>query len=217
MSLKVETQRDFARLCAKNLTAKATPEQRNQIMGHDNSSVFLRNYISARVGVNTQAISLGVEPRRNRAEMSLGQDLRYPKELSEEEKKECEKSEAVQQAREELDKIDASLIRDFGSIGKAPEEMQKKRNTVRSRMHSRRFATRQRKLTAKREEFFRTSSDRDIHAQLNGIKIETPKMPPREVPENVSYLLADKNGNHDSRQKLLEVLGSRLQGSRKTT
>ena len=64
------------------LEGKATDAQRNQIMGHHNSSVF-KYYISQKIPFDTQSAFLGCDTQREVAEMSLGMDRRFPKKLSE--------------------------------------------------------------------------------------------------------------------------------------
>ena len=86
-------------------------------------------------------------------------------------------------------------------------EKKQERNKIRSRLHSRRYAAKTQVLRKKRETFFRTNSDHDIHCLLNKTEIEPAKMPPRQVPEEILCLLLDDNG---IRPKLLEALLSRL-------
>ena len=71
-------------------------------MGHRESSVFAKYYISQKVQVDTQVAFLGSEPQQQIGEMSRGRDRRTPTKLSDTEVKELEASPTLRKMADTL-------------------------------------------------------------------------------------------------------------------
>lgn len=93
-----------------DLIGTATDAERNQVLGHSRSEIFLRHYIQQQVRADVQSAYIGAARQalfRAVGRMSLDRDLRVPQSLTQEQKDEVRRSpQLVPLAKERLARRD---------------------------------------------------------------------------------------------------------------
>ena len=137
----------------------------------------------------------GAEPQSEGPEMSIGQDLRYPRELSEEEIEACYnvcslvKGGIIKQKKKE-----DWLIEKYDSLNKAPVKEKETLDRIKDRLRMRKPSTRKCALSNKQDEYHRKRSHNNIQLQLMGAEPKEVELPARVVPEMIQALLWEDKG-----------------------
>jgi hypothetical protein len=168
-----------------------TVDERSQIMGHRNSSIYRQYYMLDFIERDCQAIYLGVVPQDDlvRRVGQLYRDLRAPTALTEAQRLEVRNDAKLLRLRQKRDKVAKRIEKHYSTIKAAEGTRRHTRyQKLKARIDSKRKRLLRRRMKKATEDFFATINTEDVNEQLRGIH------PSNEVftPSTISYVLEER-------------------------
>lgn len=148
-----------------------TEAERNQVLGHSRSEIFLRYYIQEQVRADVQSAFLGVPARQALfkvvGRMSLDRDPRVPQNLNAAQKAEVKRDSRLVSLASEISVLRKELIRDYRLIknGLGTPTYTAYRTAQRTHRNME-IALLEDRLKDVKEDFFQAIDTREIEAQL---------------------------------------------------
>jgi hypothetical protein len=168
-----------------------TPDERGQIMGHWDPTVYRRHYMPDVIDRDCQAIYLGTVPQDNLVQRvgRLPRDLQAPTVLTNAQKSEVMNDPKLLRLCQKRQKIAKKIKKKYSTIKAAKGT---RRHTRHKRLQAR-IVSKKKKLLERRMEkaikdFFATINTEDVNKQLQGI------LPSTEVltPSTIKYELKER-------------------------
>ncbi|TPX19903.1 hypothetical protein DIZ76_017697 [Coccidioides immitis] len=154
----------------------ATAAERNQVLGHSRADIFERYYISQKVKWDVQSAYLECPARdsviRAVGMMSLTQDPRVPKDLTDEQKAAIEQDPYLVELNRQRQDLVSAMKLESGSVSKAQgTDLHAQHRALEKTIQSERRLLRRQAREETREHFFATIDTIEIEHQLLGLSV----------------------------------------------